>query len=263
MTSSPGGHETAPLLEARGVVVAFDGFRAVDGVDLSVAPGALVGMAGTNGAGKSTLFAALAGQLAVSQGTLLFDGGDVSALPPYRRARLGLARTFQVPREFGSLSVLDNLRAAAPNDARETLAAAWFGRRANRQRDDELQARAQEVLQLTGLAALRDQPAAALSGGQKKLLELSRALMGTPRCILLDEPFAGVNPVLIGQLLDVLRAVHAQGIALVVIEHHLQALKSLVQRLVVMDQGRILADGLPADVLADERVQAAYMGGVA
>ena len=250
------------MLEARDVVVAFDGFRAVDRVTLAVAPGALVGIAGTNGAGKSTLFGALAGQLGVAHGSIHFDGHDISALAAHRRARLGLARTFQVPREFGSMSVLDNLRAAAPNDPHETLAAAWIGRPGCRRRDEALTVQADEVLRLTGLAALRDLPAQSLSGGQKKLLELSRALMGQPRCILLDEPFAGVNPVLIGQLLDVLRAIHARGIALVVIEHHLQALKTLVPRLIVMDQGRILADGAPQEVLDDARVQSAYMGGV-
>jgi branched-chain amino acid transport system ATP-binding protein len=263
MTAPPPEAAPPALLEARNVTVAFDGFRAVDDVTFAVAAGALVGIAGTNGAGKSTLFAALAGQLPVSAGEIRLLGRDVTALPAHRRARLGLARTFQVPREFGTLSVLDNLLAAAPNARHETLAAAWFGRAGGRRRDDELTAQADEVLRLTGLVAMRDQPAAALSGGQKKLLELSRALMGQPRCILLDEPFAGVNPVLIGQLLEVLRAIHARGLALVVIEHHLQALKTLVQRLVVMDQGRILADGAPQAVLDDARVQAAYMGGVA
>ena len=262
MSLTPASAPTNPLLEADRVVVAFDGFRAVDGVTFTLAAGALVGIAGTNGAGKSSLFAALAGQLPVSGGVIRLDGRDVTHTPAHRRARLGLARTFQVPREFATLSVLDNLLAAAPNDLHETLAAAWLGRAGNRRRDAELTVQADEVLRTTGLAAMRDQPAAALSGGQKKLLELSRALMGQPRCILLDEPFAGVNPVLIGQLLEVLRAIHARGIALVVIEHHLQALKTLVQRLIVMDQGRILADGPPAQVLDDSRVQAAYMGGV-
>jgi branched-chain amino acid transport system ATP-binding protein len=167
-----------------------------------------------------------------------------------------------VPREFGSLSVLDNLRVAAHNDAHESLAAAWFGRAGATRADAELAQRADEVLALTGLAKMRDEAAWSLSGGQKKLLELARVLMGAPKCILLDEPFAGVNPVLVAQLLDVLRAVHARGIALVVIEHHLQALKQFAQRLVVMDQGRIIADGEPGTVLDDRRVQEAYMGGV-
>jgi branched-chain amino acid transport system ATP-binding protein len=250
------------MLDVRGVSIEFDGFRAVDEVTLAVPPAAVVGIAGTNGAGKTTLFGAIAGQLPLARGEIVFDGHDISRLPPNRRARLGLARTFQVPREFGSLTVLDNLRAAAPNDAHESLRAAWFGRPAAGRADAELERRADDVLSLTGLSKMRDQPASSLSGGQKKLLELARALMGAPKCILLDEPFAGVNPVLIAQLLDVLRAVHARGIALVVIEHHLQALKAFAQRLVVMDQGRVIADGEPGAVLDDRRVQEAYMGGV-
>jgi branched-chain amino acid transport system ATP-binding protein len=121
---------------------------------------------------------------------------------------------------------------------------------------------AETVLGLTGLLNQADTAAANLSGGQKKLLELARALMTRPSCILLDEPFAGVNPVLIEKLIAVLREIHAQGIALVIIEHHLQALRSLVQRLIVMDQGRIIAQGDPGSVLDDPRVAEAYMGGV-
>ena len=253
---------TLPLLKARGLSVAFDGFMAINGIDLSVPRGGLLGVAGTNGAGKSTLFAALAGQVTATQGEVEFAGHLITAKPPHQRARLGLARTFQVPREFASLSVLDNLRAAAPNAAHESLVAAWLGRSAARRADQALAERADEVLALTGLARVRDERAGALSGGQKKLLELARALMGRPQCILLDEPFAGVNPVLIEKLLEVLRTIHQQGIALVVIEHHLQALKSLVPRLVVIDQGQIIADGAPDQVLDDARVQAAYMGGV-
>lgn len=250
------------MLEVRQVVVEYGGFRAVDGVSLAIEAGSIVGIAGTNGAGKTTLFGVMAGQVAAASGSVAFEGQDITRKPPYRRARAGLARTFQVPREFGRLSVLDNLRAAAPNDANETLLGAWFGRAAAKKADAALAADADEILALVGLQDKRDLPAGALSGGQKKLLELARALMGAPRCILLDEPFAGVNAVLIGQLLEVLRAIHARGIALVVIEHHLQALKALVSRLVVMDQGRVIADGEPAAVLDDERVQAAYMGGV-
>ena len=250
------------LLQAQDLSVAFDGFVAVDRVSLSLPQGSLIGIAGTNGAGKSTLFAALAGQIGVTQGQVHFAGQNITSWQPHRRARWGLARTFQVPREFASLSVLDNLRAAAPNDRHETLAAAWWGRGAAQQADEALAQRADDVLALTGLTRVRDERSGALSGGQKKLLELGRALMGEPQCILLDEPFAGVNPVLIEQLIEVLRTLHRRGIALVVIEHHLQALKALVPRLVVMDQGHIIADGPPDHVLEDARVQSAYMGGV-
>lgn len=250
------------MLRVEALGVDFDAFRAVDTVSLTVAPGELVGVAGTNGAGKSTLFAAVAGQLLASRGRVMFAGQDITRLPAFARARLGLARTFQVPREFAHLSVLDNLLAAAPNRECESLHAAWFGRRRIARRDTELTARAEEILAFVRLTRVRDQAAGGLSGGQKKLLELARVLMLAPKLILLDEPFAGVNPVLIGELIDVLRGLHAQGIALVVVEHHLQALKSFAQRLVVMDQGKVLAEGDPQAVLDDPRVQEAYMGGI-
>jgi len=250
------------LLEVQHACVDFGAFRAVSDVSLSLAEGELLGIAGTNGAGKSTLFAAIAGQQATSTGRIEFGGADVTRKPVHQRARFGLARTFQTPREFANLSVLENLLAAAPNGRHESLLASWVGRRASRHQELELVRQADEILAFVKLMPVRDQSAGGLSGGQKKLLELARVLMLSPKLIMLDEPFAGVNPVLIGEIIEVLRKLHGRGIALIVVEHHLQALKSFVQRLIVMDQGRILADGNPHLVLDDPRVQAAYMGGV-
>jgi len=250
------------VLQVHEACVNFDAFRAVDDVNLSLASGELLGIAGTNGAGKSTLFAAIAGQQDTSAGRIEFQGADVTRKPVHERARLGLARTFQTPREFAHLSVLENLLAAAPNRRHESLLSSWVGRSASQRHELELVRQADEILAFVKLMPVRDQAAGALSGGQKKLLELARVLMLSPKLIMLDEPFAGVNPVLIGEIIEVLRKLHARGIALIVVEHHLQALKSFVQRLIVMDQGRILADGDPHTVLDDPRVQAAYMGGV-
>ena len=250
------------MLLAENISVKFGSFTAVDNVSLRVAPGELLGLAGTNGAGKSTLFAAIAGQMPICAGRIVFAGVDISHQAVYKRAAHGLARTFQVPREFASLSVLDNLLAAAPNEKSERILAAWLLRNAAARREKAWIAHADGVLELLDLAHLRDLPAGGLSGGQKKLLELARIMMREPKVVLLDEPFAGVNPVLIGEIVKALKTLSARGIALVVVEHHLQALKSLVSRLVVMDQGRILAEGKPADVLDSEAVKAAYMGGV-
>ena len=250
------------MLLAENITVKFGAFIAVDNVSLQVSPGELLGLAGTNGAGKSTLFAAIAGQTLLNAGRIVFDGVNISRQTVNKRAAQGLARTFQVPREFASLSVLDNLLAAAPNEKSETILAAWLLRNAAARREKAWVAHADGVLKLLNLSHLRDLPAAGLSGGQKKLLELARIMMREPKVVLLDEPFAGVNPVLIGEIIKALRILSAKGIALVVVEHHLQALKSLVSRLVVMDQGRILAQGKPAEVLDSEAVKAAYMGGV-
>lgn len=249
------------MLLAENITVKFGAFTAVDNVSLRVAPGELLGLAGTNGAGKSTLFAAIAGQMPQCAGRIVFDGVDISREPVNKRAARGLARTFQVPREFASLSVLDNLLAAAPNEKSESMLAAWVFRGTAARQEKTWVAHADSVLELLNLSHLRDLPAGGLSGGQKKLLELARIMMREPKVVLLDEPFAGVNPVLIGEIVKALRTLSAKGIALVVVEHHLQALKSLVSRLVVMDQGRILAQGKPAEVLESEAVKAAYMGG--
>jgi branched-chain amino acid transport system ATP-binding protein len=249
-------------LQVQHACVNFGAFRAVDDVSMVLGEGELLGIAGTNGAGKSTLFAAIAGQQSTSAGRITFQGKDITRKAVHERARLGLARTFQTPREFAHLSVLENLLAAAPNKRHESLLASWLGRPASQRHELELIHQADEILAFVKLLPVRNQAAGGLSGGQKKLLELARVLMLSPKLIMLDEPFAGVNPVLIGEIIEVLRKLHARGIALIVVEHHLQALKSFVQRLIVMDQGKILADGDPHTVLNDPRVQAAYMGGV-
>ena len=250
------------MLIAEHITVKFGAFTAVDNVSLRVAPGELLGLAGTNGAGKSTLFAAIAGQMPPCAGRILFNNVDITQQAAYKRAAHGLARTFQVPREFARLSVLENLLAAAPNEKSESMLAAWLFRGAAAKCEKSWTLHAEEVLELLGLSHIRDLPAAGLSGGQKKLLELARIMMREPKVVLLDEPFAGVNPVLIGEIMKALKTLSNRGIALVVVEHHLQALKSLVSRLVVMDQGKILAEGDPAQVLDSDEVKAAYMGGV-
>ena len=215
------------MLSVDNVTRQFGGFKAVDGVSLQLAEREILGIAGTNGAGKSTLFAAIAGQQPADAGHIHFDGHDITRLPPYRRAHLGLVRTFQVPREFKSLSVHQNLLAAAANPQGERLLNAFVRTRSLREHEEQLVAKADGVLQFLNLSRVRDKLAGGLSGGQKKLVELGRVLMLDPRCILLDEPFAGVNPVLIEEICERVRELHARGIAFIVIEHHLQALKAL------------------------------------
>lgn len=250
------------LLTVDAVTRQFGGFKAVDCVSLRLAPQEVLGIAGTNGAGKSTLFAAIAGQQPADAGSISFEGHDITRMPPYRRARMGLVRTFQIPREFKSLTVHENLLAAAANPQGERLLNAFVPTRSLRVHEEALAEKADGILRFLNLARVRDVLAGGLSGGQKKLVELGRVLMLDPRLILLDEPFAGVNPVLIEEICDRVRELHARGIAFIVIEHHLQALKSLSQRMIVMDRGRILAEGDPHQVLDDPRVQEAYMGGV-
>jgi branched-chain amino acid transport system ATP-binding protein len=251
------------ILEAISVSCRYGGFTAVDNVSLALGSAEILGIAGTNGAGKSTLFAAIAGQQSASAGRIVFDGQDVTPLAPYQRAQRGLVRTFQVPREFKSLTVHENLMAAGRNPEGEQLFSALIGTPSRRRRERELSDQADGILEFLNLVRVRDVHARNLSGGQKKLVELGRVLMRDPRCILLDEPFAGVNPVLIDEICSHVLTLNGRGIAFIVIEHHLQALKALASRLIVMDRGIVLAQGDPHAVLDDPRVQEAYMGGIA
>ena len=264
MKSDPVAAATVePLLAARGIGLHFGDFRVLDDVSFVLPPGGLTGIVGTNGAGKSTLFAVVSGQLAAGSGHVRFDGGDITGLPPVQRARRGLGRTFQVPREFAHLTVRENFLVAARRDYGETLRSVFVGWGRVAREEREIGERADRWIEFLNLQRVAGNAAGDLSGGQKKLLELGRMLMLEPKCILLDEPFAGVNPVLITEIstrIGELNAAH--GIAFVIIEHHLEALKALARRLYVMDQGRVIAEGEPTEVLDDPRVHEAYMGGV-
>jgi branched-chain amino acid transport system ATP-binding protein len=248
-------------LETEALTLSFGGFRALSGVSLSVPDGGLVGLIGPNGAGKSTLFSAITGFLQPDSGTVRLQGRTLNGMSPVTRARLGMVRTFQVPREYSHLTVRENLMAAAPDQAGENLVQLFFQPGHVRAQEDAIRAKADETLAFLRLAKVADEPAGRLSGGQRKLLELGRALMVEPRLILLDEPYAGVNPVLIEQLSDRVRELNARGIGFLVIEHDLHALTQLVERLFVMDRGRVIAAGDPDQVLDDPMVREAYLGG--
>lgn len=242
---------------------AFGGFRAVDGVAFEAESGSLVGIIGPNGAGKSTLFSLITGFLPANAGTVRLDGRDISSLPPHARAAAGMVRTFQVPKEFAHLTVRENLMAAAPQQSGENLVELFLKPATIRREEAAIAARVEETLAFLKLAKVADVPSGRLSGGQKKLLELGRVLMTGPRLILLDEPFAGVNPVLIEELSAHIRILNARGIGFIIIEHDLGALSRLVGTLHVMDRGRLIASGAPGEVLRRQVVREAYLGGAA
>ena len=249
-------------LAVQHVSKAFGGFRALDDVSLDVGAGTLFGVIGPNGAGKSTLFAVISGFQPSDAGTVMLDGRDITALAPDKRARAGMVRTFQVPREFRHLTVRENLMVAAPGQTGENLVS-LFARPGQIRTEEKRNAeRVAETLQFLRLVDVADVPSGSLSGGQKKLLELGRALMVSPKLILLDEPFAGVNPVLIEAIAERIRELNARGIGFLIIEHDLAALTRLVPQLAVMDRGRIIARGAPAQVLQDPTVREAYLGGL-
>jgi branched-chain amino acid transport system ATP-binding protein len=249
-------------LEVSRLCKAYGALRVTDDVSLAVPAGSLTGVIGPNGAGKSTLFSLLTGFLPADSGEIRLGGQLIGGLSPAARARAGMVRTFQVPREFTHLTVRDNLMAAAPGQSGESLLPLFFRAAAVRRDEAALAERVTETLALLNLTRVADVPSGRLSGGQKKLLELGRALMTGARLILLDEPFAGVNPVLIREIAEHIRLLNARGIGFLIIEHDLGALSRLVTMLHVMDRGRLIASGTPAAVLEEPVVREAYLGGL-
>ena len=249
-----------PLLELRGVSKSFGSLAAVQGVDLQVRPGRITGLIGPNGAGKTTLFNLMAGTLVPSAGEIHFCGQRITDEAPDRIFHRGLARTFQVPRPFPRMTVLENVMLVPGAQAGERFWNNWW--RAGRVASEEraIRERALAVLETCALAGKANQLAGQLSGGQHKLLELARVLMIEPKLILLDEPAAGVNPVLLDTLVERIVALHRGGIAFLIIEHNMDMVMSVCDPIVVMMQGQVVCEGTAAMVRADPRVLDAYLG---
>lgn len=248
------------FLTAKEVTKSFGGHRAVDRFSFTLARGAIGGLVGPNGAGKTTLFNCLAGALQPSSGQVQLDGRDITGAAPDRVFAAGLARTFQIPRPFPEMSVLDNVMLAPRGQLGERFWTNWLRPRAVAQQERAVQAAAQHWLDFVGLSALAAEPARVLSGGQRKLLELARVMVAEPKLVLLDEPGAGVNPALLDQIVDRVAELNRQGVTFLVIEHNMDLVATLCNPVMVMAQGRMLAQG-PADtVLRDERVVQAYLG---
>jgi branched-chain amino acid transport system ATP-binding protein len=233
------------LLEARHLSKAFGSFKAVDDASISVREGEVLGLIGPNGAGKSTLFNCLTGDVDPTSGTVHFKGRDVTQLRPEQRALLGIARTFQVPLTFESMTVLDNVMIGA--FLRYPAAAA-------------ARAKARQVLAFVGLAAASDAPAKSLGTPGRKRLEIARALASEPKVLLLDEAMAGLTPVEIRTAIDLVRQIHGSGMTLLIVEHIMEVIISLADRVIVFHQGREIARGTPAQVTSDAHVIEAYLG---
>jgi neutral amino acid transport system ATP-binding protein len=243
------------MLEVRELVHVFGGVRAVDGATLAVEPGSITGLIGPNGAGKSTLFNCISGFLRPQAGRVTLEGRRIDRRAPHRIARAGLVRTFQTPRTLARMTVLENVVLGAPHHPGERLG----GRGARRER--EALARAGELLRLVRLDGHAGALAGTLSGGQRKLLDLVRALMAEPRILLLDEPMAGVSPAVRVELLEhILGLRERDGLTFLIVEHDLDFVMRASDRVVVMSEGRVIAEGTPDEVRADERVVDAYLG---
>jgi ABC-type branched-subunit amino acid transport system ATPase component len=249
------------LLEARGVTKSFAGVRAVDDASLVVADRSITALIGPNGAGKSTLFNCISGFLRPDTGHIDLGGKRIDRSPPHRIVRAGLARTFQTARALTRMTVLDNVRLAAPGHPGERLDSLVLRRGAVRLREREVTEQALDLLRLVRLDTHADSLSGTLSGGQRKLLDLARILMASPRMILLDEPMAGVNPALREELLaHVLELRATRGITFLIVEHDLGFVMQASDRVVVMNEGRVLMEGTPDEVRGDERVIDAYLG---
>ncbi|WP_308916611.1 ABC transporter ATP-binding protein [Jannaschia sp. LMIT008] len=246
------------MLVATGIARGFYGVQALTAADLTVERGTVTGLIGPNGAGKTTMFNCLSGVVPPEGGTVTFEGVDVTGWRPEAIAQAGLVRTFQIARGFPSLTVLESLLLHGDRQPGEGLGAALLGR--GRARERALVARAEGVAERLNLTPVLHAMSTELSGGQKKLLEIGRALMGRPRLVLLDEPVAGVNPTLAIEIADRIAALRADGLTFLVVEHDMEIVKRLCDPVVVMAGGATLMQGSFADVVSDPRVQAAYLG---
>ena len=256
-------HGRGPLIEARDLVKRFGGLRAVDGMTIALGRGEMVGLIGPNGAGKTTLFNLIAGSLKPSAGSIRIRGVEVARRGPERRIALGLGRTFQIPRPFAEMTVLENVLTGGQHQAGER---AWMNfLRPGRVAAQEKAAmeKARELLDFVLLSRLEREPARVLSGGQRKLLEFARLLMADPEVVLLDEPAAGVNPTLLELIIDRVLELNRRGKTILLIEHNMDVVARLCGRVVVMAAGRALAEGPPAAIARDPAVIDAYLGGLA
>ncbi|HVT52432.1 MAG TPA: ABC transporter ATP-binding protein [Dongiaceae bacterium] len=251
------------MLETRSVSRHFGGVAAVDAVSINIAQGEVAGLIGPNGAGKTTLFNLIAGSLKPSGGEVLLNDRRIDDLATHKRLDLGLGRTFQIPRLFAEMSVLENMLTAARGQVGESIWPNWLPGKAVREQERLNVEKAMRLLDFVTLTRLAREPARVLSGGQRKLLELARILMADPKLILLDEPAAGVNPSLLETIIDRIHAINATGVTFLIIEHNMDMVARLCSRALVMVEGRLLCEGAPREVIRDPRVIDAYLGGAA
>lgn len=250
-----------PLLAVEDVSITFGGVRAVVGLSFSVPAGSIVGLIGPNGAGKSSALKAIGGEIRPGSGRIVFDGADTVGRPAHETARRGLIRTFQLGGEFARLTVMENLLVAVPDIRGQTLLGALGGRRWWRASQEAEVRRAREILSGLDLRHKENDYAGDLSGGQRKLVEIARALMARPKMLLLDEPMAGVNRSLARRIETSLAAVRDEAIALLLVEHELGSVERLCDRVVVMANGKKIAEGDMSQVRSRDEVLGAYLGG--
>ena len=253
---------SSPLLVCKGLGKRFGGLVAVDGLDLEVNPGEILGVIGPNGAGKSTTFSMIAGALAPSAGSLHFNGEALNGLPTHAMAARGIMRTFQYNKPFASMSVRENVMMGMHVRLSGSLWRVFAATPGAAKAEHEAAIRADELVDFVGLGEWRNADVETLSFGQGRLLEIARGLASEPKLMLFDEPAAGLTPAECDRLSDIIREIARRGIAVLLIEHDMRFLMALADRVIVLDFGRKIAQGTPAQVQADAAVVAAYLGDV-
>ena len=257
---NPDGPSQDGLLVVDALSKHFGGHQAVNQVSFALQAGVIGGLIGPNGAGKTTLFNCLTGFMPASSGRVLLDGVRISGRPSSAVFAAGLARTFQIPRPFPEMSVLENVMVAPRGQMGERFWTNWLRPALVARQERQTLAAARHWLDFVGLSSLAHEPARILSGGQRKLLELARVMVAEPKIVLLDEPGAGVNPALLDQIVDKVRALNAQGTTFLIIEHNMDLVATLCHPVMVMAEGRLLMSGAAQTVLRDARVVEAYLG---
>lgn len=257
----PAEKDAVHMLEVTQLVKEFGGLRAVDQVTFTLRAHTITGLIGPNGAGKTTLFNTIAGLQRPTSGGITFLGRSIGGAPPHRIFREGLVRTFQIPRPFPAMTVLENCMLVPTRQSGERFWNNWVARSRVHAEELACRERALEVLAFVGLGKLAGENARNLSGGQQKLLEMARVLMADPKLILLDEPGAGVNARLLATIIDKVQDLNARGVTFLIIEHNMDLIMSLCDPILVMAQGKLILEGPPAVVREDPRVLDAYLGG--
>jgi len=250
------------MLEVKGLYKSFGGLMAISDCSLKVEEGSITGLIGPNGAGKTTLFNVITGHFKPDKGEITFMGEDIAGLPPHQIFKRKMYRTFQITREFGRMTVLENLMVMPEGQAGEKIWNTWLRPGTVMRQEKEIAEKALEVLEFVELIDLKDEYAESLSGGQKKLLELARSMMADPKMVLLDEPAAGVNRTLMGKLISNIRKLcEEKNITFFLVEHNMDLVMSLCNPVIVMSEGRKLAEGNPEEVRKNKSVLEAYLGG--
>jgi len=249
-----------PILELRDVVKNFSGVQAVRGCSFEIQAGVATGLIGPNGAGKSTVIELVSGFQVPDSGTIKFKGEEIQGRPAYKISKLGIARTFQTPREWASLTTLENVMCATRDRKSEAAWRALFDRRGLKETETADRKRARELLDRVGLLKLKNELAGNLSGGQKRLLEFAKVAFAAPTLVLLDEPHAGVNPVMGTVLAEAIKDLVADGMTILMVEHNLGFLEKICQRAIVMSLGEVIASGSMAELRTNRAVTEAYLG---